>query len=152
MRGYGKTNEFYTRIIEQLKGGKNVFIASVDKNKGIEVVEEIYRRTGLNCAVNLSYKGSQHRLLKPNELEVVGFTISPPVELKPEVFPVGSDVWIVYKNKPLCVIIEAVQWDCDGILYEIQTISELGHQSFEEKECNQVFKTKEDCVKFINAL
>lgn len=74
--------------------------------------------------------------------------------MKPRFEP-NQEVWMPYKNRSLCVDVMKILWIEEEIEYEIQTISELGHQAFEnykdtkEKNC-LLFATKEDCEKWIS--
>lgn len=74
--------------------------------------------------------------------------------MKPRFEP-DQEVWMTYKNRPLCVDIMGILWKADCIEYEIQTMSELGHQDFEtyedtEEENCLLFITKEECEKWIS--
>ena len=74
--------------------------------------------------------------------------------MKPRFEP-DQEVWMPYKNRALCVDVMEVLWKVDCVEYEIQTLSELGHQAFEtyedteEKNC-LLFTTKEECEKWIS--
>lgn len=74
--------------------------------------------------------------------------------MKPRFKP-AQEVWMPYKNRALCVDMMEILWREDEIEYEIQTLSELGHQAFEtytDKENDNclLFETKEECEKWIN--
>jgi len=66
--------------------------------------------------------------------------------MKPRFKPT-QEVWMPYKNRALCVDMMEILWREDEIEYEIQTLSELGHQAFEtytdtEKEKCLLLKQK----------
>ena len=73
--------------------------------------------------------------------------------MKPRFTP-EQDVWIPYNNRALCVIVDEITWKSYEIIYEIQTLSEMGHQSFEyysdsENSNCLLFETEKECLKWI---
>ena len=74
--------------------------------------------------------------------------------MKPRFKP-DQEVWMPYKKRALCVDVMEIIWREGEIEYEIQTLSELGHQAFEtytdtEKENCLLFETKIECEKWIS--
>ena len=70
-------------------------------------------------------------------------------------FKPSQEVWMPYKNRALSVDMMEILWIENEVEYEIQTLSELGHQAFEtytdtEKENCLLFETKEQCEKWIS--
>ncbi|MDX5586541.1 MAG: hypothetical protein QNK20_16765 [Aureibaculum sp.] len=73
--------------------------------------------------------------------------------MKPRFEPT-QEVWKPYGNRAILVDIMQVFWIEGEIEYEIQTLSNIGHQEFEtytdtEGEKCLLFETKEECDQYI---